>query len=363
MKTGIRLRLRALAAAFAGIAMLSDTYAATTDTMPPVGSVALPALANSDTLISLPLSRAAAYSGLVSAVAGDVLTVLDSPSWTTNQFVKNLPDQTDTYYVQFRTGSAAGHFYTITANSAASLTVDWNGETPSITPGDAFDLIPYWTLGTVYPATDAGKSFIVSTSALLRKTELLFPDPAYVGINPPPAATFYFLNGAWRKIGAPATTSFSDTVIPPDTYFIQRNKAESTRIANVGEVVTGPLATLVIAQSGIAKQDNPISLRFAGTVTLAASNLVGSGAFQPSTSALIRKDELLVFDNTATGINKPPVATYYYLNGGWRKVGSPATVDFGADAVFTAGRGIVIRKAGVGSNATESFWVYNVDGL
>jgi len=288
-----------------------------------------------------------------------------TPGWTTNQFVKSLPSQLDTYCVQFKTGSAAGHFYTVTANAVATLTVDWNGETPSVVAGDQFELTPYWTLGTLFPATDAGVSFTASTSSLLRNTELLFPDLTSVGINLPAASTYYFFNGAWRKVGQPATTSFDSTVLTPDSYFLQRNKAAASQLTIMGSVVTGPLAAAIIAQGGSTKQDNPIALRFGGTVTLAQSNLVASGAFQASSSSLLRKDELYVFDNTASGINKPAAATYYFFNGAWRKVGSAATLDFGADAVFTPGTGVILRKAGTGAGnpAQDYFWIYNVTGL
>ena len=342
---------------------LWSARASTTAATAPVGFVALPALANSDTRVSVPLARASVYQDAVASVAGTVLTVTGTPGWTTNQFVQSLPSQPDSYYVQFKTGSAAGHFYTVTANAAATLTVDWNGGTPGVTAGDEFELIPYWTLDTLFPASDAGVSFTASPSAASHNTELLFPDVTSTGINLPASATYYFFNGAWRKVGEADTTSFDSTALVPDTYVIQRNGSAASQLTIVGSVVTGPLAVMVAAQGGSAKQDNPVALRFAGTVTLAQSNLVGSGAFQASTSALLRKDELLVYDNAAAGINKPAAATYYFFNGAWRKVGSASSVDFGSTAVFAPGTGVLLRKAGTGGTAQDSFWNYTVTGL
>jgi uncharacterized protein (TIGR02597 family) len=321
------------------------------------------ALANSDTVVSLPVARASVYVDTLSAVSGTLLTVSGAPGWTTDQFVKSLPSQPDTYYVQFKTGTAAGRFYTVTANGASTLTVDWNGETAEAAAGDQFELIPYWSLITLFPASDAGTSFVATTDTGDIKTQVRTLDPAFVGTNPSVAASYYFYNGAWREANQPTTDSFDSTALPPDTFFRLRNIATASTLTVVGSVVTGSLAITVNALGGTSKQDNAIALRFAGTVTLAQSNLVGSGAFQASTSALLRKDELHVFDNTVAGYNKTPVAIYYYYNGGWRKAGAAVTTNYGSEAVFTPGSGVVLRKSGTGSSAATSYWVYAITGL
>jgi uncharacterized protein (TIGR02597 family) len=246
----------------------------------------------------------------------------------------------------------------VVANTAQTVTIDWNGETPAAAVADNFVIIPYWTLGTLYPAAEAGTTFTVSSSESVRGTEILVPKPAAAGINLPASATFYFLGGAWRKAGESESTSFDWTVVAPDSYIIQRNKGTATSVAVYGRVPSGVISVALNAQGGTAKQDNAVSLSFPGTVTLDNSNLRGSGAFRASTSPVLHTDELYVFDNTASGIKKAAAAIYYYYNNGWRKVGAPVTSDFGTTAIFVPGTGVIVRKSGTGSTAATAYWTY-----
>lgn len=326
----------------------------------PVGFINLPAPANSDVLVSSCFTRPSVYSGSIGGLSGAVITASGNPAWVVNGWVRSLPSQPDTYYVQFKSGNATGRFYTVVANAAQTVTIDWNGETPAAAVTDQFVIIPYWTLGTLYPAAEAGTAFTASSSESLRGTEILFPESAAAGINLPASATYYFLGGAWRKGGESSSTSFDWTVVAPDSYIIQRNKSTATNVSVFGRVPGGVISTVLNAQGGSAKQDNAVALSFPGTVTLDNSNLRGSGAFRVSISPVLHTDELYVFDNAATGIKKAAAAVYYYYNNAWRKVGAPVTSDFGATAVFVPGTGVIVRKSGTGSTAATAYWTYTV---
>lgn len=324
----------------------------------PVGFTQLTAPANSDVNVSPCFTRPSVYSGAVASLSGSIITVAGSPTWTNNSWVLSAPTQPETYYVQFKSGSASGRCYTIVANAAQTLTIDWNGETPAAAVTDTFIIAPYWTLGTLFPATEAGTAFTASASESARETELVFIDQATVGINPPVSATYYFFNNTWRKVGDSPTNSFDGTVVAPGSYIIQRNKTAATALWLYGRVPTGLVSTVINAQGGTAKQDNTVSLSFPLTITLDSSNLHGSGAFDTSPSSFVHTDELYVFDNTASGIKKAAASVYYYYNGAWRKVGAPVTSDFGATAVFVPGTGVIVRKSGSGSSASETYWTY-----
>ena len=326
----------------------------------PVGFINLPVPAGSDVLVSPCFARPSVYSGTVGGVSGAVITASGSPAWTVNSWVRSLPSQPDTYYVQFKSGTATGRCYTVVSNTAQTVTVDWNGETPAAATSDTFVIIPYWTLGTLYPAAEAGTAFTTSSSESSHGTEILFPKPAAAGINLTPDATFYFLSGAWRKVGESSSTSFDWTVVAPDSYIIQRNTTAATNVSVFGRVPSGVISVVLSARGGTAKQDNPVALSFPGTVTLDNSNLQGSGAFRASTSPFLHTDELYVFDNTSTGIKKAAAAVYFYYNGAWRKVGAPITSNFGTTAVFVPGTGVIIRKSGTGSTAASAYWTYTV---
>lgn len=340
------------------LAATGSPVTAATATTAPVGIVKLTTPASSDAAISPCFTRPSIYSGSLSALSGTVLTASGSPAWSANSLVQSLPGQPETYYVRFDSGTAAGRFYTVVANTAQTVTVDWNGETPAAAIADKFSIIPYWTLGTLYPAADAGTAFTASSSESVHGTELIFPDLTSTGINLTASATFYFLGGAWRKTGQSAATSFDATVVAPDSYLIQRNQGSATKVSVYGRVPRGVISTVLNANGGTARQDNAVALSFPGNVTLDASNLIGSGAFRTSPSAILHTDELYVFDNAATGIKKAAASVYFHYNSAWRKVGAPVTSDFGTTAVFAPGTGVIVRKSGTGTTAATAYWTY-----
>jgi len=343
---------------------------AQTATSGPVGFTTQLFVANSDTRFSPPLTRPPEFTGGVAAPlpgATAVVTVAGSPGWTANQFAFSPPSQPKTYYAIFGPTSptpapydAEGKFFTVTANTANTLTIDLAGDSLSSVPVNAqVQLIPYWTLGTLFPAADANVSFIPSVSQFVRQTEILVPNHAALGVDTAVAATYYFTSGQWRKFGDGAV-NYDNATLPPTESFTVRNKASSSTLVNLGGVevkkVTTPLAT-----QAADKQDNFVAIVRPVDVAIKDLGLTTNGAFVPSTSAFVRADEILIYDNNVIGTDKSASATYYLLTGAaspadsrWRKFGAP-TVDAGAD-VIPAGAGFVIRKAPAVGGAT-AFWV------
>ena len=334
--------------------------AQTTVTTDPVGFTKITCLGNSDTIVSLPLTRPAEFVGTIQSVSGNVITITGSTAWTPNQFVYVSGTQPKTYYALIGSGTTAnpkeGAIYTITANGANTLTLNLNGDSISAVPaGTSVSVIPYWTLNTVFPASDAGVSFTPSTSIFSLQTAILLPDTMSAGINLAPTKTYFFYNNAWRQFGQDASVDHGDDVLPPHSSFtIRNNGATSTTLACLGGVmmkkVMAPLATQTSTQ-----QDNFTSIIRPIDVSLNNLGLISSGAFTASTSIFNLADELLVFDNTQTGINKSPSVTYFYYNGAWRKFGQDVTVDFGTDTI-PAGSGFIIRKASTPQGSTV-FWI------
>lgn len=332
----------------ATISLVSTALAADVAYSPPVGGFTSTAAANSDTFVSPTLARPAAWVGALASGSGNAISVSAS-AWTDGQFAPGG----ETYYVRLLSGALKGQFLVITGNTTSALTVDAAGfNLSAIVAGDTAEVVPFWTLGTLYPSSAAGTAFIASTSALARQTELLFFDANAAGVNRAPSAIYYYFNGAWRKTGSPVTTSFNNVLVYPDTYFVQRNKAASTSLVYVGRVQPGALGTVI--QGAASQNDNFVSVSFPVDIELSQLNLVGNG-FSSSPSALAITDRLLVFNPNQVGINRAPSAIYFYFNGAWRKSGSPVTTSFNTDVV-RAGSGFIIRKA---ANASDSAWSYN----
>ena len=318
----------------------------------PCGWVRQSAPAQSETRIGPVLEREPVWEASLVAVEG---TVIFPDALPTAELDALAPSEGGAYYVRFRTGALIGRAYRITESGADFLALEGAVEELEVlVAGDLLEILPYWTLGTLYPLEAAGVAFIPSVSSLVRQTEVLFYDPAGVGINRAPVATYYFFNGAWRKVGAAVSQSFSGTPISPDAYLVQRNKAAATTLTYCGLVSTGP-RVIPLSGSLSARQDHHLTVPHPVPVTLRESGLFESGAFQPSASSLVRGDELLLFDPAQTGVNQAPVTTYYHLNGGWRRLGAPLTSDFSDSVELLPGGGFILRKA---SGQPERFWTF-----
>jgi uncharacterized protein (TIGR02597 family) len=250
---------------------------------------------------------------------------------------------TNGYYVRFTTGGGEGLWSTISANGTGGFTLADTNVLTGVQAGDYFTVYPHQTLAKVFPDGMESVSFKKSASALSHSTEILFPNTSSVGINKGPAALYYFYNSAWRKSGSSASLSFDNTAVSPQEYFILRNRSTNTLTyvasGNVEAQAMGRYVSTDTAKNDIsAVSGRPVAM------TLAGLKLGGTAAFTTSVSTLSHKDELLIFDNSAAGMNKGPSAIYYYYNNAWRKAGASASLSFDNEPV-AAGVAMIIRKA------------------
>lgn len=346
-------------------AIMADGVAQTAVTEP-VGFTRVQTLGSSDTLVSTPLTRPAEYVGSIASVSGNVITLSGSPALTTNQFVYAAGTQPKRYYVITSATDTAnakeGRQFLITANTANTLTLNLNGDSLAGIPANAqARIIPYWTLGTVFPAGDAGVSFTPTTTTRTLKTQVLIPDYSNVGTNLSYPQTYYYINASsnvgWRLFGDATTNDHSDDILIPDGYFVVRhdNGAPNLALTNVGSVLTKKF-TVPLTTTTTQYQDNAVSIPRPVDVALDSSGLGPvDGSFVATTSTRTILDQLFLFDNSQVTTNKSPVKTYYYFNSGWRLFGDATTVNHGAD-VIPAGAAIIIRKAPT-TVAQTAFWV------
>lgn len=350
-----------LAAAACGMALGQTAYTN------PVGYVSQQCKGNSDTIVAIPLRKSSAFAGTLSAAPDTITTpgsAILSLSGTPNLVVNAFAGS---YYAKFKKSSPAaagdGQWFSITANAAASLTVNLNGAAISAVSGAALEVIKYWTLNELIdPAlsttdyTTTGNVMMASTSELSggRRTQLLIPNLIGNGVNLSPTTTYYVNAGIWKK-NAAGSTNFGIDQLWPDTYFIIRHPSQvltHTTFTATGEVEPTDINVGLRTQA-LVSQDNYVGIPRPVDTTLNALNLGGTAAFLTSTSELSggRRDQLLVYNNAAVGKNKAPSVTYYYNAGIWKKNAAGST-DFGSD-VIPAGAGFVIRKYKSGDGADD----------
>ena len=254
-----------------------------------------------------------------------------------------------------------GSMYTVTANGANSLTVNLNGDSlnsiASSVGNTSVTLIPYWTLATAFPSTNAGVSFVASTGPQIRNlaTQILLPDLNSAGTDLAANQYFYFYNGNWRLFGQDPAVAYDDTILLPTSHFIVRNTSTATKFTPTGSVYMNRIAVPLDTQTS-SQQDNAVAVSRPANVTLNDLGLLASGSFTASTGPQLRniKDTLLTYDNSLVGTNKAYSATYYFYNGGWRLVGQSPDVDYGSTSL-AYGTGFIIRKA-VSTTGATAFW-------
>ena len=326
----------------------------------PVGFYKVTATNNSDTITSLAFLRVPEYQGLVASASGSTLSISNSPGWTAGQWATPNINAYFPYFVQIRSGSLQGAYYTITNNGSASLDVILNPETLSgVAAGDTIRIVPFWTLNTVFPG---GTGIVASTTATAagRRSQVLMPDQVTDGINLSASAIYFYFNNAWRRAGSPATSNFNDVVILPDQSFTlrQATNATDTTLYMAPGLVNSNLSRTPLYANPVAsglQQDNAVAIYRPSVQTLNESGLTNGFVASISAAAAGRRDQLLTFDNAVQAQNKSANAIYFFFNNGWRKVGSPATVDFGPTNVFTPGAGVIVRKAT--NDTATTIWV------
>ncbi len=311
----------------------------------PVGFCKVGLTANSDTLLSFPVTRPEFAAGLVGSVSGSQIQINGPPDWAANQLVYQTGVQSNTYYLLIRSGALEGLIYTITNNGLDTVTVDSKGVDLAglgLVAGERVSIIPYWTLGT---ALASGNGIYPNTNPLPvnNPTEVLLPDLSGIGKNLSASKTFYHWQGAWRAFGEGNANKDDFVLLPTACVIVRHNVAGDTVCTVSGAVITSKIAVpLAIWASG--QQDNFVALPRPTPISLDDSGLISSGAFSASSSPLIHTDELLVFDAALAAKNKSASKTYYYFSGAWREQ-SAGLANLGGVQVFTPGTAVIIRKA------------------
>lgn len=332
----------------------------------PVGYYTLNIVGASDNVMSLPMVRDAVFAGTVgngaigvnnfSALAGTV-----SPAWTAAQFqyrdAAQAQPQPQTYYVEFTSGALKGLFYKIDNNGTDTLTLDTEedklNESHSFTGnpvgalavGDSFKIRPYWRVKDIFENNGTPVLDSRPTPETVGD-EILFPDYNTVSTNKAPNLRVFHVAGqGWRGQGQ-GSTDFANYILRPNESFIVRRQGGNVSITNLGGVLMNKSISFISGGNSTTGNDIYFSINRPAPVSLNDSGLyseTGSSVFVASVSMGNRADELLAFDDTP-GINKAPIASYFYVAGkGWRQASNSST-SIGTDVKLQPGKSYIIRK-------------------
>lgn len=334
----------------AALAVSLASFPLSAETTDPVGAVVVDLTEGADTIVSIPFTDNPAFVGVVDTVT-DLGSDLYQIGLNGTVQAGDANGFANLYYVRFSSGSANGKYFTVSASTTTSVTIDSIGDDLSgLAQSDGLSVYSYHTLASIFPPATQD-SLVVSGGNLgfQRGSEILLPERSGTGINRAPTLKYFVTSTEWRD-----TVNFanSDNVILfPDTYMVIRQKsgAGSKSFVMHGSV---PMNNHNInLQASTVSTDNYVSVGRPVDTRLDELGLGTEFVDSGGNLGFQRADELLVWENPS-GINPAPDKKFFRVAGEWR-----VTTDFSAsnDYIVPAGAAIIIRKKAQGTEETL-FW-------
>ena len=316
----------------------------------PVGYVKVTMNAEADSSFSIPMNRPKVYSGVSSSVIGNVISV-GNDDFTSDEFVYDIVNQNERYYVIFTTGSLEGRRFDVVSNSNNSITVDPDHtsdddsqdlESLLSTSNDSFEVRPHWTLNTAFPD---GGVLPASSSRFSPNGLILEYSSTQTGTDLPPSAAYFYVTGSGWRESFSGNEAFDDTILRNDLSYVFRNTEEEVDVNFIGDVPT--VDQSITLNEKIVANDNYVGFQYPIDLSLQDLALGGSANFNSSSSRFSPDGDLLIVRATGQGLNTPAESAYFYVEGSdggtWfdsLTLGLPAIIT--AD-VIEAGRGYIIR--------------------
>jgi len=324
-------------------AISANAQSATVATVPE-GMITYTVASGSTTYLSLPLTKNVTYTGSVTAVTANSISVGDTPApFTTSMATAGSP-----YFVKFLSGNEIGRVVLITANTTSSLTLDTtdhSSQTVNLTTsgfnvqvGDTFEIFPGDTLASVF-----GNNTTQSPLVLTGSTGLFTADTVCVYSSTTNRWQAYYFNmtsGFWVLNGS--SVSANNTILYPNQGLMVMRRANQTAASLVlsGRVAEVRALTKTTGSNAILYG----STGYATDMTLSQLQL---GSNWVHGSSLLTADAVSIWNASQNRFN-----TYYQMpDSTWRESNN-ATTDQ-SNLVVSAGSCIAILQRGIVSGTTS----------
>ena len=259
------------------------------------------------------------------------------PPLTNNEF-QYSSNQPTSYYALVTEGTMKGNFFTILSSTTHSITINPEGVTLTATGIRAVNILPYWSLASLFPSSQATISFIPTTNPSNVMTTVVIAPASTTGTNQPQlVGQSYYFNAAltnWVNMTNPSVPAGDDVVAPGQYVYVQNN---GSNCYPLHEFISGTVLTndfnfyfstysrsIVISYFGLPRN----STYGINQVGFNDKNFTQS----TSKSTLARKDQLIVDDGHG-GVG----ARYYRYKNQWYNSSSdqlPTNPVFAAGTVF-----------------------------
>ena len=165
------------------------------------------------------------------------------------------------------------------------------------------------------------------------------------GINRAASAVYFYNPAVSDWVATTATgVKAGDTALVPSQYIIHRNTGGTPVELNatvVGSVFSKPGA-VYLGTLTTSANDTPVGLARPTDYKLSEIGLDDTNFMQSTgTTTATRRDQVLVYSTTGSGINRSPTAVYFKTGNTWRATTASTTA---VDPVIPAGSAIIVRK-------------------
>ena len=327
--------------------------------------------ANSDTYIGITTTRAPVFTGKVQSVQNGTTNIVaqGEPNWSANQFVYVAGSQTDHYYLKFTSGELEGAWYDIKSNSTSDVEIEiGSAELAKIGVNDTFEIIPHWTLATLFPngggfTKSTGRSQLSGASLVYKYTSydhsngLLIP----IGTNKAYMKLYYYRGTAtdigWRCSSETGVLDATNDVVEPNSFFCVHQPENASAGVSFNGVIpmcaTTIEAFLTKDESGkFVDQDVYIVSPSATDISLSdlTTALIDGNVLKASGRAVA--EYMYIYSNDATAKNRAASKLLFYRsNQGWKKATESGTVDADNDMI-KAGSILLIAKKSQNAEVT-----------
>lgn len=254
-----------------------------------------------------------------------------------NQYSYVADLQPVTYYVLVTAGALKGDFFTVQGNTAEALVIDTEGLVIASKDITAVSLLPYWSLSSLFPPSQATISFIPTTNASNVMTKVVIsPAVTYGTQQPQDAGQSYYFSATltnWVSVTNPSVSA-GDVVITPGAYVYEQNTGSNNYPLH--EFISGSVLTnqfnFFFTTSRTSSVVSYFSLPRNSSYSINQIGFNDSNFTQSTGTNLNQRNDQLIIDNGHGGV----AATYYRYKNQWYNTDNavPTNPVFPAGTVF-----------------------------
>ena len=259
----------------------------------------------------------------------------------TNNEYQYSSNQPTTFFVLVTAGNLKGNFYTVLSNTTNSLTIDPEGMRMGSKDILAVNLLPYWSLSSLFPPSQAWISFIPTTNAGSVMTQIVISPPTTTGTQQPQqVGTSYYFSAAvtnWVVATNPSLLA-GDTVIAPGAYVYVQNTGSNSYPLNVfisGTVLTNQF-NFYFPSSRTSNVTSYLSLPRNTTYPISQIGFTDANFVQSTGTNINQRNDQLILANSNGGIGD----VYYKYKNQWYSTDN----DIPTNPVFPAGSAFGLMK-------------------